>query len=118
MATQVVSLLSGTRPMGHCLLGRLLIADDLSKFATLLERVVPAVEAEPVPIGNPMVESRVAVDVAAVEVTAIADEQDVLIVSKTTLVTGVVIVLRSQHELPRLYLHLLRLHDASALSLP
>lgn len=103
--------------MRHCLLRRLLIADDLSKFATLLVQVISAVEAEPISIGNPMVECGVAVDVAAVEVTAIAYKQDVLIVSKTTLVAGVVVVLGQQHELPRFYLHFLRLHDASAFSL-
>lgn len=64
-----------------------------------------------------MVECGVTVDMAAVEVTAIAYEQNVLIVSKTTLVTGVVIVLRRQQELPRLHLHSLRRHDASSLPL-
>ena len=103
--------------MGYCLLRGLFITDNLSRFANLIERVISTVEAKPIPLGNPMVECGVTVDVTAVEITTITYEENVLIVSKPTLVTSIVIVLCHQYELSCFYFHFFCLYDASTLSL-
>lgn len=58
-----------------------------------------------------MAELGVTVDVAAVEVTAIANEEHVLVVAQSALVTSVVVILTGKHEFLRFHHHLLRLLD-------
>jgi hypothetical protein len=54
--------------------------------------------------------------VAAVEVAAIADQQDVLVVSQSALIAGIVVVLGVDDKLLCLHLHLLRLLYSPALA--
>lgn len=112
MSSQVVRL-PGPRPLRHCLLWRSLL---LTLLQSLLVSIIvfptfSAVNAEPVSIRYLKAEVWVAVYVAAVEVAGVADEQHVLVVTKSTLVAGVVVVLGVHHELFLFDWHSLSLAD-------
>lgn len=99
MSPQVVGL-PRPRPLRNCLLRRSLLLTLLQSL--LISILAPptflTVYAKPISIGDLKAELCITVDMAAVEVTGIADEQHVLIVTKSTLVARVVIILSVHHE--------------------
>lgn len=99
MSPQVVGL-PRPRPLRHSLLRRSLLLTLLQSLLIFI-LILPTfltVSAKPISIRYLKAELCVTVDMAAVEIAGIADEQHVLIVTKSTLVAGVVVIIRVHYE--------------------
>lgn len=106
MSSQVVGL-PRPRPLRHCLLRRCFLLTLLQSFliCVLILPAFPTVDAKPISIWYLIAELSVTVNMATVEIAAVTDEQNVLVVSKSTLVASVVVILRIQHKLLLLNRH-------------
>ena len=82
MSSEVIGL-PRPRPLRHCLLRRSLLLTLLQSLlvCVLILRALLTVDAVPISIGYLKPELSITVDMAAVEIAGVADEQDVLVVS-------------------------------------